>query len=95
MAQAPDLAWGDGKLMRQISRNAIKQLTEAANQKPVNSWDAIASVVMLNHGLLFMYADMDAGERRTISRRLGAELAERLMTISTSDYEDHILVSGF
>ena len=95
MAQAPDLAWGDGKLVRQIARSAIKQLIEAANQKPLNGWDAIAGTVMLRRGSLYMYADMDTAERRTAGRRLGAELAERLMTITTCDYEDHILVSGF
>jgi hypothetical protein len=94
MAQAPDLAWGDGKLVRQLSRNAIEQLIEAANQKPVNNWGAIASIVMLNRGSLFVYADMDLAERLTIGRRLGTELAERLMTISACDYEDHILVTG-
>jgi hypothetical protein len=43
LSMAPDLAWGDGELVRRISQEAIDQLGEAANSEPRNSWDAIAA----------------------------------------------------
>ena len=96
LSMAPDLAWGDGELVRRVSREAIDQLSAAANREPPNGWDAIAGLVMLRRGLLFDYVGMERAEIRALSRRLGEELAERLMSASaTSDDEDGVLVRGF
>ncbi|SRR6266568_92578 len=96
LSRAPDLAWGDGELVRRVSQEAIDQLGEAANEEPRNSWDAIASLVMLRRGLLFEYVGMERTEIRALNRRLGEELAERLMSAAvTSGDEDGVLVRGF
>ena len=96
LSMAPDLAWGDGELLQRISQEAIDQLREAANNEPRNSWDAIAGLIMLRRGALFDYVGMERTEIRAASRRLGEELAERLMPVAAaSGDEDGVLVRGF